>query len=122
MFNCYAGLAGPQHAGNPRLHPVIADVEELPDDMLLIVGSMDILCHEHLVFEKRVRMDLERLENAGKRRGRLFEVKVFEGMVHGWLERKFDSRPYPLATVPDLSVPGKSNLLFPNGTIGASRI
>ena len=43
---------------NPRLSPIVADIDTLPENMLLIIPAIDILLHEQLTFVERVKKDL----------------------------------------------------------------
>jgi hypothetical protein len=69
---------------NPRLLPIVAEVGKLPERMLLIVPSIDILVHEQLTFVERVGKELA--EKGHDRQGRVCEAKIIEGGFHGWLE------------------------------------
>ncbi|KAF2102044.1 alpha/beta-hydrolase [Rhizodiscina lignyota] len=91
LFNAYARLAPPGHGNDPRLHPVIAELETLPRNLLLIIGEIDILLHEQLTFVQRLKGEIEEAERAGGARGeavrgRKVESVLYEKGFHGWLE------------------------------------
>ena len=83
LFDAYASPARAANMSNPRFAPIIADVDQLPENMLLIVAAIDILLHEQLIFVERVKKDL-----ADRASSRVVEAKVFENGFHGWLECK----------------------------------
>ena len=81
LFYAYASPAIDKNRDNPRLNPILASVETLPKDLLMIIPTMDILLHEQLSF-------LKRLQEEAKS-GRRIESRLFEGQLHGWTECKF---------------------------------
>jgi hypothetical protein len=93
LFNSYAGLAPPGHEQDPRLHPALAKMEMLSQNIMIVTAGMDILLHEQLVFVQRLRTEIEEAERAGGAaaeavRGRKVESTVYEKGFHGWLEGK----------------------------------
>ena len=68
------------------MYPIVADIKTLPDNMLLIIPSIDILLVEQLTFLERVKADIEAEGDDG--RPRRVEGMVFEDCFHGWLERR----------------------------------
>ncbi|ORY12594.1 alpha/beta hydrolase fold-domain-containing protein [Clohesyomyces aquaticus] len=84
----YAAPIMQQEAQNPRLNPIVAEVGDLPRDMLFIVPEIDILVHEQLSFVERVRGELERGGDGGTRERRV-DAKVIERAFHGWVECTF---------------------------------
>jgi hypothetical protein len=72
---------------NPRLSPIVAELDTLPKDMLLVIAAIDILAHEQLTFVERVTKEIE--ERGGESvTGRRVVARVFEKGLHGWITRK----------------------------------
>lgn len=85
LFDSYAGPVRAKNMTNPRMSPILADVEKLPERMLLIVPALDILVHEQLSFVERVKKEIN--ENGlDESEGRSCEALYLEGAFHGWLE------------------------------------
>jgi hypothetical protein len=73
---------------NPRLSPIVAELDTLPKDILFVIAAIDILAHEQLTFIERVKGEIE--ERGGENEtGRRVVSKVFDKGFHGWLEREF---------------------------------
>jgi hypothetical protein len=73
---------------NPRLSPIVAELDTLPKDLLLIIPAMDILAHEQLSFVERVNKEIE--ERGGEEAtGRRCVSRVFEKGFHGWIECEY---------------------------------
>jgi hypothetical protein len=85
LYDSYAGPVRSRTVNDSQLNPILADVEKLPQDMLLIIPAIDILVHEQLTFIERVKEDLKK---RGEESNRRVEYKIFEKGFHGWLERK----------------------------------
>jgi acetyl esterase/lipase len=85
LFDAYAGPAREKNRENPRLNPILAPVETLPKNLLMLIPTMDIILHEQLEFVKRVQEEAKP--------GQRIEAKLFEGQIHGWTERKPSFRP-----------------------------
>ena len=85
LFDSYAGPVRGEDMSNPRLSPIVSDVQKLPPRMLLIVPSIDILVHEQLTMAERVASEISE-KGLDKSEGRSCEAKVIEGAFHGWLE------------------------------------
>lgn len=115
LFDAYAGSKRAQDMQNSLLSPIVADIESLPPDMLFIIPTVDILLAEQTAFVKRLQEDAEKLNrlswgrteddrtssqtgssmqsNEGGQRThgeRRYTVqsKLFDGQIHGWLERR----------------------------------
>ena len=86
LYDSYAVTTRPDNVTDPRCNPIIADVEMLPEKVLMVVPPVDILVHEQLTFAERVKADIEKLRKQGKGLGRSIETIVQEGCFHGWLE------------------------------------
>lgn len=88
LMDAYAECAREEHIDDARMSPMLAKLETLPRDALLIVPAVDILVHEQLTFAERVREEIE-ADPEGKGKGRSFEAEVFEEGFHGWTECEF---------------------------------
>jgi hypothetical protein len=101
---------------NSRLSPIIAELDTLPKDILLVIAAIDILAHEQLTFIERVKGEIE--ERGGEEKtGRKIVGKVFEKGFHGWLEREFS-----LHRVLWFSVCIMLGIGFANSSLSALRI
>lgn len=73
---------------NPRLHPTLASPEDLPDEILFVISTVDFLLYEQLDMVERLKSETTHEKNGevqSRKRGR-YEKLVFEGQLHGWLE------------------------------------
>lgn len=90
-MDAYAGPAREKNLTNPLLHPILADIECMPRNMMFVVPKMDILLHEQTVFVERLKKEAAAV-NRGfvDQRSRLqpyrIESRFDEGQIHGWLE------------------------------------
>ena len=85
LYDAYAGPVRRQTTQDSTLNPILKDLTELPENVLLVVPGIDILVHEQLTFIER----LQRESSAdGPGEQRRFEAIVFEKGFHGWLERE----------------------------------
>lgn len=71
---------------DPRLHPALAELRTLPQRMLFVIPTLDILLHEQLVFVERLRRELAESGSSSDGR-RAVESLIVEGQWHGWVER-----------------------------------
>ena len=85
LFDAYAGPVREQTKEDSRLNPILKDIVDLPEHVLLLCAGIDILLHEELTFIERICKDRDEAGNQSQRR---FESIVFEKGFHGWLERK----------------------------------
>lgn len=85
LFDSYGAPARKDHSNNPRLNPVLAARETLPERMLLVVPGLDILVAEQTAFAERVNAEDER---DGEMETPRVEVLYDEDAFHGYLERK----------------------------------
>ncbi|KAK5092048.1 hypothetical protein LTR70_007915 [Exophiala xenobiotica] len=93
LFDCYGRSACAQGmAEDPRSSPYFAPVEQLPEKILMVVPSIDILVAEQLEFAERVNGDCEKLGRPKK-----VEVMFMNECFHGWLE------------LPDFAIPKLKN-------------
>lgn len=83
LMDAYAERAREEHKDDPRLSPMLARMETLPPDVLLIVPAVDILVHEQLTFARRIREEID-ADFHGMGKGRSFESVVYEDGFHGW--------------------------------------
>lgn len=86
LFDSYPAPVRAQNMGNPRMSPILAALEDLPENMLLVVAGIDIIVHEQTVFIKRLQE--EAAADKEKYRGRRFEAIFDDELFHGALERK----------------------------------
>ncbi|KAG8414061.1 hypothetical protein J3458_011714 [Metarhizium acridum] len=77
LFDAYAQLARAKHMDDPRLNPVLARRETLPERMLLVVAAIDILYAEQMAFKERINNEAE---------GNVVETFVARDGFHGYLE------------------------------------
>jgi acetyl esterase/lipase len=85
LFYCYASPKIKENMENPRLNPVLAKLETLPENILLIIPTMDILLHEQLTLLKRLQ---EEAANDDRHAKRKIEGKLYEDQLHGWTSCK----------------------------------
>ncbi len=85
LMDAYVERARKDHMEDPRMNPMLAKLETLPKDVLLIVPAVDILVHEQLTFTERIKGEIEADPN-GKGNRRSFEAVVYEKGFHGWTE------------------------------------
>lgn len=64
----------------------MAEVEHLPEHMLLIVPSIDILVHEQLTFVERIKTNLGNGSDAGTENRSCNALVLDGGAFHGFLE------------------------------------
>ena|ERR1700712_1408826 len=86
LFDAYAAPARAENLKNPRLSPIVASLETLPENMLFVIPTIDILLHEQLTFVERLQQELAKDPKQSKRR---IESKIVEGQFHGYLECKY---------------------------------
>jgi acetyl esterase/lipase len=85
LYDSYPAPMRKENMENPRMSPVLANLESLPKRILLIVPLIDILVHEQLTFVERLREEAEKHADGGKWK---IETKIYEKGFHGWLECK----------------------------------
>ncbi|KAL8861791.1 MAG: hypothetical protein Q9178_001660 [Gyalolechia marmorata] len=88
LFDAYAEPGRVRNIANPRLHPTLASLHDLPADMLFVIPTIDFLMYEQLEMVERLQSEAaeeneRKLPSESKRR---IEKMVFEGQWHGWLE------------------------------------
>jgi acetyl esterase/lipase len=83
LYDSYAGPERSSNMSNPRLSPIVSEIENLPPRMLMVVPSIDILVHEQLTMAERVSREIK---EKGLDEERSCEARIVEGAFHGWLE------------------------------------
>jgi acetyl esterase/lipase len=96
-MDAYAGPERAKYIENPILHPILADIQSLPRNMLIIGGKVDILLQEQMAFVKRLEDEAEtvnqRIKMSIEAKGEPadeeyhIESEFFDDQIHGWLER-----------------------------------
>jgi acetyl esterase/lipase len=84
LYDSYPAPARASNMDNPRLSPIIADLDSLPDNILMVVPGIDILVHEQNTFIERLKEDAAKDPRFS---GRRFEIEHDEKGFHGYLER-----------------------------------
>ncbi|KAL1646331.1 hypothetical protein SLS58_003288 [Diplodia intermedia] len=70
-----------RNMADARLHPILAELRTLPERMLFVIPTLDILLHEQLVLVERLKREIG---EGGE--GRFVESLIVEGQWHGWVE------------------------------------
>ena len=91
LFDAYAAPARVRAKEDPRLNPILAPLECIPHDVLMIIPGIDILVQEQQSYIKRVQSEIE---TASEQKdvassGRKIEALCLEKAFHGWLECEF---------------------------------
>lgn len=88
LFDAYVGPSRVISLTNPRLHPTLASLHDLPDAVLFVIPTMDFLLYEQLEMVERLQREAAQKNKriASRAKTKRFEKLVFEGQVHGWLE------------------------------------
>lgn len=85
---------------NPLLHPTLADINILPQNMLFIVGGTDILRDETTRTTERLEAEAKAINRSRQvsetaetpdRSAIIVRTDVYEGQIHGWLESTLTS-------------------------------
>lgn len=77
LFDAYAQPARAKHMNDPRLNPVLARTETLPERVLLVVAAIDILYAEQMAFKERINKEAKK---------DVVETFVAQDGFHGYLE------------------------------------
>lgn len=80
--------------GNSLLHPTLADLGVLPQNVLFVVGGADILRDETVKMAERLEQEAEASNRERKMdtpdepdgRATVVRMNVAEGQIHGWTE------------------------------------
>lgn len=87
LFDAYGAQARQNgHMNDPRLHPILAPREKLPERILMCIAGVDILYAEQIAFAERVNEEDKRDGNWDTPRVEVFcEKKMFHGYQEGKL-------------------------------------
>ena len=77
----YPGPVRAANMENYRLNPCLAPVDEMPEDMLFVIPTMDILAHEEFTAVERIKHEL------GEDSERKVETCICQDQIHGFAER-----------------------------------
>lgn len=83
LFDSYAASARAENMKNPRFSPIVADVEKLPENILMVIPGIDILAYEQITFIQRLKEEGAKDAKGADRR---FEMLYDEKGFHGYLE------------------------------------
>ncbi|OAQ97927.1 hypothetical protein LLEC1_01228 [Akanthomyces lecanii] len=83
LFDSYAAPIRAKHVEDPRLSPILAKRETLPNRVLMVIAEIDILLEEQTQFAKRINEEDQRAGWLGKPR---IETMFAPEGFHGWLE------------------------------------
>ncbi len=86
LFDSYAGPVRDKERDNVRMSPILARLEDLPENMLLVIPGIDILVHEQTMFVDRLNEEKSKDPRQSSRR---IEKLYLEKGFHGWLERRY---------------------------------
>lgn len=89
LFDAYPEQARAKHIDDPRMSPILAKRETLPDHILMVIAEIDILLEEETAFAKRVNDEDEKAGWTGPPR---VETMIAPDGFHGWLECKSKER------------------------------
>jgi acetyl esterase/lipase len=90
LFDSYGAPARAiaSNSQNARMAPILAPLAAIPENVMLVVGGIDILAKEELSFAEHVKQEIA---SDPKQAGRKVEVIFEEKGFHGYLERAFQS-------------------------------
>ena len=88
LYDAYAAPARANAKNDPRLSPILAPLEGIPPDVLMIIPEIDVLLHEQQSYVNRVKGEIgSAREYKGTVDGkRKIEALFFDKAFHGWLE------------------------------------
>ncbi|KAI5456558.1 putative lipase/esterase family protein [Mariannaea sp. PMI_226] len=81
LFDSYVGPVRAENMNNPRMSPILAKRETLPNRILVVVAGVDILVAELMSFAERVNQEDHQNGETGR-----VEVLYDESVFHGYLE------------------------------------
>jgi len=85
LYDSYVESVRRENMENPRMSPILASVDQLPENIFVWVAGIDILVHEETTFVERVKANLA---NDPRFEGRRMEMGYDEKGFHGYLNRK----------------------------------
>ncbi|KAK6812299.1 hypothetical protein RU639_011886 [Aspergillus parasiticus] len=113
LMDAYAGSERERYRDSPILHPILADIESLPRNMLFLCAKVDLLLHEQTMFMNRLKDEATALNRkiegpqetsqdhsssgedrvplasefeSGARSPYNIEGMFFDDQIHGWIE------------------------------------
>ncbi|KAK3380905.1 alpha/beta hydrolase fold-domain-containing protein [Podospora didyma] len=84
LLDAYPAPVRGANMDNPRMSPILASIDRLPENMFVFVAGVDILVHEQTAFVERVKADLAK-EPGQTASGRKVEMGFDEKGFHGYL-------------------------------------
>lgn len=84
LFDSYPAPVRTENIDNPCLSPIIAKIERLPGNILMVISGIDLVVHEQMTFIQTLKEEGQR---DPKEAGRRFEMLYDEKAFHGHLER-----------------------------------
>ena len=85
LFDSYVAEQRHKCLDDPRMNPILAELDSLPKNMLFVVAGIDILVDEQMKLVERLEREVKERELEKERRVRKI---VFPTGFHGWLECK----------------------------------
>jgi acetyl esterase/lipase len=89
LFDSYPAKARKNHLDDPRLSPVLAKRETMPDRMLMVIPMVDILVAEQMEFVQSMREQHGKSGRSSDGNEEWLQVVEEEDAFHGYLEREF---------------------------------
>jgi hypothetical protein len=87
LMDTYSAFGRVNSSKAPRLRAILAQLNTLLNNILLIVPSINIRVHEQLIFVERLKKDIEKNLIEREKEKRVEGVAIENGF-HGWIERK----------------------------------
>jgi hypothetical protein len=85
-MDTYPGPVRAANMQNHRMNPCLAPVDQVPENILFVIPTIDILLHEQLLTFDRLTNELRPGSD------RRIEKCMIEGELHGWIECKHPPR------------------------------
>lgn len=98
LFDSYPSKARRDHLDDPRLSPVLAKRETMPDRMLMVIPMVDILVAEQIEFVQSMREQHVKSGRDSDGDEEWLQVVEEEEAFHGYLEREFSYIARPPTT------------------------
>lgn len=105
LFDAYAAQARNAHIEDPRLSPILARRETLPDRILMMIPGVDILVEEQTSFAERINAEDEKDGRLNQPR---IKTIIEPEMFHGWLEGMFITLSSAVTALPTHYANGSS--------------
>jgi hypothetical protein len=84
-MDTYGASGRVNYSNDPRFRPILAQLNTLLNDILLIAPNINILVHEQLTFVERLKKDIEKNPIEREKGKRVEEVSI-ENWIP-WLDR-----------------------------------